>query len=83
MSLSLGTMNQQRWNMPIGLTKREMQLVLLLADGHNKESAGIQMGISINTVKKYMEYIGKKLRLTSGVQELVCWYYKTYWQPKP
>jgi NarL family two-component system response regulator LiaR len=63
------------------LTKRESEVVLLIADGHRQESISNQLGISIETVKVHVYNICGKLRANSTL-EVVTWYYKEYWQPK-
>ena len=63
------------------LTDREGELVALMADGHNPESISSQMGLSINSVRKYNGRIHEKLGVNSAL-EVVAWYYKKFWVPK-
>lgn len=50
------------------LTGQETRLVQLLAEGHNYESAGGQMGITVNTVRKYVRSVYQKLHVHSKAE---------------
>lgn len=50
------------------LTEQETRLVRLLADGHNYESAGSQMGITVNTVRKHVRSVYQKLHVHSKAE---------------
>lgn len=63
-------------------TRRECQVILLAARGHNPESISNQLGCAWETVKVYLAHIFTKLNINSQ-RELVSWYYMTYWQPRP
>lgn len=65
----------------MALTPREFEVVLLFAEGHNGESIGHQLGISVETVKRHTSNICEELGFNSR-HEIICWYYKTYWRPK-
>ncbi len=47
------------------LTPQEARLLRLLADGHSYESAGANLDISLNTVRKYVRNIYEKLHVHS------------------
>lgn len=47
------------------LTPQETRLLRLLADGHSYESAGANLDISLNTVRKYVRQIYEKLQVHS------------------
>ena len=49
----------------IELTAQEARLLSLLADGHSYESAGNNLSISVNTVRKYVRQIYEKLHVHS------------------
>lgn len=63
-------------------TRRECEVILLASQGHNRESMCNQLGIKLPTLTTYLKRIFVKLHLNSRA-ELACWYYMTYWQPKP
>jgi DNA-binding CsgD family transcriptional regulator len=63
------------------LTDREGELVALMADGHNPESIATQLGLTINSVRKYSGRIHAKLYVNTSL-EVVAWYYKKFWVPK-
>ena len=48
-----------------GLTPREVQLLRLLGEGHSYESAGANLAVTINTVRKYVRSIYDKLHVHS------------------
>ncbi len=50
------------------LTEQETRLLRLLADGHNYESAGGQLGISVNTVRKHVRSVYQKLHVHSKAE---------------
>jgi len=50
------------------LTEQEIRLLRLLADGHNYESAGGQLGISVNTVRKHVRSVYQKLHVHSKAE---------------
>lgn len=50
------------------LTEQEARLVRLLADGHNYESAGRQLGITVNTVRKHVRSVYQKLHAHSKAE---------------
>ena len=58
------------------LTKRETAVVMLLAEGHLRESISHQLDISINTVKFHMSNIYRKLSVNTAL-EVAAWYYRT------
>lgn len=64
------------------LTKRQCEIVLLAADGHNRESIAHQLGISLETVIRHLSNIFEKMHVNSQ-REVVSWYYRTYWVPNP
>lgn len=47
------------------LTPQELRLLRLLADGHSYESAGANLDITINTVRKYVRSVYEKLHVHS------------------
>lgn len=47
------------------LTEQETRVVRLLADGHNYESTGRELGITVNTVRKYVRSVYQKLHVHS------------------
>ena len=47
------------------LTGQELRLLRLLADGHSYESSGSNLGVSVNTVRKYIRSIYDKLHVHS------------------
>jgi DNA-binding NarL/FixJ family response regulator len=47
------------------LSRQELRLLQLLADGFGYDSAGRQMGISVNTVRTYVRSIYEKLHVTT------------------
>jgi DNA-binding NarL/FixJ family response regulator len=51
-----------------GLTPQEVRLLRLLGDGHSYESAGLNLGITINTVRKYVRSIYEKLHVHSKAE---------------
>lgn len=56
---------------PIGsvvLTPRELSVLNLLAEGHNNESISHQLGISANTVKKYVTIILRSFRCSNRTE---------------
>lgn len=63
------------------LTPRESEIVLLLADGHRGTSVAQQLNISYETVRRHLTNVYNKLGFNSA-NDLIAWYYKTYWQPK-
>lgn len=63
------------------LTPRQMEIVKLMADGHNSESISNQLDIAQNTVKTQYGMIRRRLRLNSQ-REIVSWYYRTFWVPR-
>lgn len=50
------------------LTPQEVRLLRLLGDGHSYESAGLNLGITINTVRKYVRSIYEKLHVHSKAE---------------
>ena len=48
-----------------GLTPQEVRLLRLLGEGHSYESAGANLDITINTVRKYVRSIYEKLHVHS------------------
>lgn len=48
-----------------GLTPHEILLVKFLADGHSYQSAGVELGVSINTVRSYIRSVYEKLQVHS------------------
>ena len=50
---------------PTVLTRQELRLLQLLADGFGYDSAGRQMGISVNTVRTYVRAIYEKLHVST------------------
>ena len=51
--------------MPGELTPQELRLLRLLADGHSYESAGANLDITVNTVRKHVRSIYEKLHVHS------------------
>jgi DNA-binding NarL/FixJ family response regulator len=51
-----------------GLTPQEVRLLRLLGDGHGYESAGSNLDITINTVRKYVRSIYEKLHVHSKAE---------------
>lgn len=49
----------------VGLTAQELRLLRLLGEGHSYESAGANLDITINTVRKYVRSIYEKLHVHS------------------
>jgi DNA-binding NarL/FixJ family response regulator len=47
------------------LTPHEVRLLRMLAEGHSYQSAGSQLGVSINTVRNYIRSIYSKLHVHS------------------
>jgi len=47
------------------LTPHEVRLLKLLAEGHNYETAGVQLGVTINTVRFHMRSIYEKMQVHS------------------
>jgi DNA-binding NarL/FixJ family response regulator len=47
------------------LTPREVELLALLAEGYSYESAGHQLGLSINTIRNHIRHIYEKLHAHS------------------
>jgi len=47
------------------LTPQELRLLGCLADGHTYETAGLELGISVNTVRNYIRSIYEKLHVHS------------------
>lgn len=52
------------------LTKREVEVLALLAEGHNNESVGHQLGISENTVKRHRDEILKRLNCNTLLEAI-------------
>jgi DNA-binding NarL/FixJ family response regulator len=50
------------------LTPQEVRLLRLLGDGHSYESAGLNLSITINTVRKYVRSIYEKLHVHSKAE---------------
>jgi DNA-binding NarL/FixJ family response regulator len=50
------------------LTPQEVRLLRLLGDGHSYESAGLNLDITINTVRKYVRSIYEKLHVHSKAE---------------
>ncbi len=50
---------------PASLTPQELRLLRLLADGHSYESAGANLEISVNTVRKHVRSVYEKLHVHS------------------
>ncbi|MEP0775789.1 MAG: response regulator transcription factor [Acidobacteriota bacterium] len=50
------------------LSEQETRLVRLLADGHNYESAGRELGITVNTVRKHVRSVYQKLHVHSKAE---------------
>ena len=50
------------------LTPRELQVVRLLAEGHNLTVLVYKLGISKSTVKKHMHSIGRKWNVSGRTQ---------------
>jgi DNA-binding NarL/FixJ family response regulator len=50
------------------LTPQEVRLLRLLGEGHSYESAGLNLGITINTVRKYVRSIYEKLHVHSKAE---------------
>ncbi len=50
------------------LTDQETRLLRLLAEGHNYESAGEQLGITVNTVRKHVRSVYQKLHVHSKAE---------------
>jgi DNA-binding NarL/FixJ family response regulator len=63
------------------LTKRETEIVLLMAEGHRRESIANQLDVKSYTVTQHMKNILRKLNVNSAI-EVVVWYYKGWWEPK-
>lgn len=59
------------------LTRREWEVVELVADGHGKESISNQLDIKISTVGRHLNNIFKKLGINSSL-ELACEFYKSF-----
>jgi DNA-binding NarL/FixJ family response regulator len=51
-----------------GLTPQEVRLLRLLGEGHGYESAGSNLDITINTVRKYVRSIYEKLHVHSKAE---------------
>jgi DNA-binding NarL/FixJ family response regulator len=49
----------------VALTPQEVRLLAFLAEGHSYESAGANLSISVNTVRKYVRSIYEKLHVHS------------------
>ena len=47
------------------LTPHEVRLLKLLSEGHSYQSAGVELGITINTVRNYIRSIYEKLHVHS------------------
>jgi len=50
---------------PQALTPHEVRLVKLLAEGYSYRTAGVELGVSINTVRSYIRSIYEKLQVHS------------------
>lgn len=50
------------------LTEQETRLVRLLADGRDYESAGRELGITVNTVRKHVRSVYQKLHVHSKAE---------------
>ena len=59
----------QQTRMPLDpvarLTPHEVRLLKLLAEGHSYQSAGGQLGVTINTIRNYIRSIYGKLHVHS------------------
>ena len=53
---------------PQALTPHEVRLVKLLAEGYSYKSAGVELGVSINTVRSYIRGIYEKLQVHTKSQ---------------
>lgn len=62
-------------------TRAESAILNLLTDGHCNESISNQLGITEDTTKRHVSTMLAKMRFASRT-ELVCWYFRMYWQPK-
>lgn len=59
----------------VEFTRRENQIIKLVAEGKSNEEVGINLGISKNTVKMHINHILDKLDLKDRTQ-LVIYYFK-------
>ncbi len=55
------------------LSKRELEVLLLLADGQDNHDIATTLGISVNTVEKHLRNIYNKLGVTSRTEAVHWW----------
>lgn len=55
------------------LSKREREVLLLLAEGQDNSAIAAFLGISVNTVEKHLKSIYKKLEVTSRAEAIRWW----------
>lgn len=70
--------NPNNWR---GLSNRELEIVLLMADGWRRENICHKLGIKYDTVRKHSSNIFEKLEVNSSL-EVVSLYYKENYEPK-
>jgi DNA-binding CsgD family transcriptional regulator len=54
-----------------GLTKRELEVLRLVADGRTNQEIARSLGISVKTVEKHLEGVYAKLGVVSRVEAAV------------
>jgi DNA-binding NarL/FixJ family response regulator len=61
-------LGSKQTDIPIPITSREAQVLLLLGKGHKQSEVAQMLGISLSTVKMYRNFLKNKLNLNTLVE---------------